>query len=77
MTQAVYDTCDGQRIGTLLLPNDQMSVDNLELKIADANSDRKNDIGVVSHNNNIIWFNFSPNKQYSEENPNGCFEAID
>lgn len=74
---AVYDTYDGQRIGTLLLPNDQMSVDNLELKIADANSDGKNDIGVVSHNNNIIWFNFSPNKQYSEENPNGCFEAID
>ena len=74
---AVYDTYDGQRIGTLLLPNDQMSVDNLELKITDANSDGKNDVGVVSHNNNIIWFNFSPNKQYSEENPNGCFEAID
>ena len=55
---AVYDTYDGQRIGTLLLPNDQMSVDNLELKIADANSDGKNDVGVVSHNNNIIWFNF-------------------
>ena len=54
-----------------------MSVDNLELKIADANSDGKNDVGVVSHNNNIIWFNFSPNKQYSEKNPNGCFEAID
>lgn len=74
---AVYDTYNGQRIGTLLLPNNQMSVDNLELKIADANSDGKNDVGVVSHNNNIIWFNFSPNKQYSEENPNGCFEAID
>ena len=55
---AVYDTYDGQRIGTLLLPNDQMSVDNLELKIADANSDGKNDVGVVSHNNNIICFNF-------------------
>lgn len=74
---AVYDTYDGRRIGTLLLPNGQISVDNLELKIADANSDGKNDVGVVSHNNNIIWFNFSPNKQYSEENPNGCFEAID
>lgn len=74
---AVYDTYDGRRIGTLLLPNDQMSVDNLELKIADVNSDGKNDVGVVSHNNNIIWFNFSPNKQYSEKNPNGCFEAID
>ena len=36
---AEYDTYDGRRIGTLLLPNDQISVDNLELKIADANSD--------------------------------------
>lgn len=73
---AVYDTYDGQRIGTLSLPNDQISTDNLELKIADADSDGKNDVGVVSHNNSIIWFNFSPNKQYSKESPNGCFEAI-
>lgn len=74
---AVYDTYDGKRIGTLSLPNNQISTDNLELKITDADSDGKNDVGVVSHNNRIIWFNFSPNKQYSKENPNGCFEAID
>ncbi len=74
---AVYDTYDGERIGTLSWPSDQISASDLELKIADADSDGINDVGVITQNSNIIWFKFSPDKQYSKENPSGCFETID
>lgn len=73
---AVYDTSNGERIGTLSWPSDQITVSNLELKIADINSDGNNDVGVKTQNSNIIWFKFSPDKQYNKDNPNGCFELI-
>lgn len=73
---AVYDTYNGERIGTLSWPSDQISVSNLELKIVDADGDGNNDVGVVTQNSDIIWFKFSPDKQYNKDNPNGCFELI-
>ncbi len=73
---AVYNTENGERIGTLAWPNDQISVGEWELKIADVNGDKSNDIGVITQNSTVIWYKYSPNKEYSKENPNGCFEII-
>lgn len=73
---AVYNAENGERIGTLAWPNYQIGVGEWELKIADVNGDKSNDIGVIMQNSTVIWYKYSPNKEYSKDNPNGCFEAI-
>ena len=73
---AVYNTENGERIGTLAWPNYQIGVGEWELKIADVNGDKSNDIGVIMQNSTVIWYKYSPNKEYSKDNPNGRFEAI-
>lgn len=73
---AVYNTENGERIGTLAWPNYQIGVGEWELKIADVNGDKSNDIGVIMQNSTVIWYKYSPNKEYGKDNPNGCFEAI-
>lgn len=73
---AVYNTENGERIGTLAWPNYQIGVGEWELKIADVNGDKSNDIGVIMQNSTVIWYKYSPNKEYNKDNPNGCFEAI-
>ena len=74
---AVYNTENGERIGTLACPNYQIGAGEQELKIADVNGDKSNDIGVIMQNSTVIWYKYSPNKGYSKDNPNGRFEAID
>ena len=59
-----------------LCPNYQIGTGEQELKIADVNGDKSNDIGVIMQNSTVIWYKYSPNKEYSKDNPNGCFEAI-
>ena len=73
---AVYNTENGERIGTLACPNYQIGAGEQELKIADVNGDKSNDIGVIMQNSTIIWYKYSQNKEYSKDNPNGCFETI-
>ena len=73
---AVYNTENGERIGTLACPNYQIGAGEQELKIADVNGDKSNDIGVIMQNSTVIWYKYSPNKEYSKDNPNGRFEAI-
>lgn len=73
---AVYNTENGERIGTLACPNYQIGAGEQELKIADVNGDKSNDIGVIMQNSTVIWCKYSPNKEYSKDNPNGRFEAI-
>ena len=72
----VYNTENGERIGTLACPNYQIGAGEQELKIADVNGDKSNDIGVIMQNSTVIWYKYSPNKEYSKDNPNGRFEAI-
>lgn len=74
---AVYNTENGERIGTLACPNYQIGAGEQELKIADVNGDKSNDIGVIMQNSTVIWYKYSPNKEYNKDNPNGRFEAID
>ncbi len=73
---AVYNTENGERIGTLACPNYQIGAGEQELKIADVNGDKSNDIGVIMQNSTVIWYKYSPNKEYIKDNPNGRFEAI-
>ena len=73
---AVYNTENGERIGTLACPNYQIGAGEQELKIADVNGDKSNDIGVIMQNSTVIWYKYSPNKEYSKDNPNARFEAI-
>lgn len=73
---AVYNTENGERIGTLACPNYQIGTGEQELKIADVNGDKSNDIGVIMQNSTVIWYKYSPNKEYSKDNPNGRFETI-
>lgn len=73
---AVYNAENGERIGTLAWPNYQIGVGEWKLKIADVNGDKSNDIGVIMQNSTVIWYKYSPNKEYSKDNPNGRFEAI-
>ena len=73
---AVYNTENGERIGTLACPNYQIGAGEQELKIADVNGDKSNDIGVIMQNSTVIWYKYSPNKEYSKDNPTGRFEAI-
>lgn len=73
---AVYNTENGERIGTLACPNYQIGAGEQELKIADVNGDKSNDIGVIMQNSTVIWYKYSPNKEYSKDNPNDRFEAI-
>ena len=73
---AVYNTENGERIGTLACPNYQIGAGEQELKIADVNGDKSNDIGVIMQNSTVIWYKYSTNKEYSKDNPNGRFEAI-
>ena len=66
---AVYNTENGERIGTLACPNYQIGAGEQELKIADVNGDKSNDIGVIMQNSTVIWYKYSPNKEYSKDNP--------
>lgn len=52
---AVYNTENGERIGTLACPNYQIGTGEQELKIADVNGDKSNDIGVIMQNSTVIW----------------------
>lgn len=74
---AVYDTYDGSRIGTLSWQNDQTSIGDWELKVADCDRDGNNEIGVITQTSDIIWYKFLPDSKYSKDNPNGCFEIME
>lgn len=73
---AVYDSSDGERIGSLIWEGDKAVTGKWTLKIKDVNGDGSNDVGVVTDSDEIIWFTFLPDKEFSADNPNGCFEII-
>lgn len=73
---AVYDTSDGERIGSLIWYNDKAIINSMQLQIADKNSDGSNDIGVVTEKEEVIWFEFNPDGYYSAENIEGCFKEL-